>query len=90
MQYLSNLVVCRPQLYIHGEAVAVNICIRNHSNKVVKKIKASILQTVDVVLFQNGQYRNVVTGVETQWVTAPEPTKSKNAIWRLVALNWVT
>lgn len=66
MQYLSNSVVCRPQLYIHGEAVAVNICIRNHSNKVVKKIKASILQTVDVVLFQNGQYRNVVTGVETQ------------------------
>ncbi|CAH2264974.1 jg5039 [Pararge aegeria aegeria] len=56
------------QLYIHGETVAVNISIRNHSNKVVKKIKASILQTVDVVLFQNGQYRNVVTGVETQLV----------------------
>ncbi|OWR46083.1 arrestin protein [Danaus plexippus plexippus] len=54
------------QLYIHGETVAVNISIRNHSNKVVKKIKASILQSVDIVLFQNGQYRNVVTGIETQ------------------------
>lgn len=54
------------QLYMHGETVAVNICVRNHSNKVVKKIKASIQQGVDVVLFQQGQYRNVVACVETQ------------------------
>ncbi|KAI5636055.1 hypothetical protein NE865_11256 [Phthorimaea operculella] len=53
------------QLYTHGETVAVNICIRNHSNKVVKKIKASIQQGVDVVLFQTGQYRNAVAEVET-------------------------
>lgn len=54
------------QLYIHGETVAVNMCVRNHSNKVVKKIKACIQQGVDVVLFQNGQYRNVVASIETQ------------------------
>ncbi|KAL4701979.1 hypothetical protein ACJJTC_011705 [Scirpophaga incertulas] len=42
------------QLYMHGETVAVNMCVRNHSNKVVKKIKASVQQGVDVVLFQNG------------------------------------
>jgi arrestin-1 len=53
---------------MHGETVAVNMCVRNHSNKVVKKIKASIQQGVDVVLFQNGQYRNVVASVETQYV----------------------
>lgn len=53
---------------MHGETVAVNMCIRNHSNKVVKKIKASIQQGVDVVLFQNGQYRNVVASVDTQSV----------------------
>lgn len=56
------------QLYLHGEAVAVNVCVRNHSNKVVKRIKAAVQQGVDVVLFQNGQYRNVVASVETQSV----------------------
>ncbi|KAJ0182178.1 hypothetical protein K1T71_002900 [Dendrolimus kikuchii] len=54
------------QLYMHGETVALNMCVRNHSNKVVKRIKASIQQGVDVMLFQNGQYRNVVASVETQ------------------------
>lgn len=53
------------QLYFHGERVAVNIVVRNNSNKVVKKIKAMIQQGVDVVLFQNGQYRNTVASVET-------------------------
>lgn len=54
------------QLYIHGETIAVNICVRNHSNKVVKKIKACVQQAVDVLLLQNGQYRNIVSSVETQ------------------------
>ncbi|VVD05345.1 unnamed protein product [Leptidea sinapis] len=58
-------VVRKDFLYIHGETLAINICVRNHSNKVVKKIKACILQAVDVVLFQNGQYRNVVCSLET-------------------------
>lgn len=67
-KFFNKKKLFRHQLYIHGETVAVNISIRNHSNKVVKKIKASILQSVDIVLFQNGQYRNVVTGIETQLV----------------------
>nr|CAC36938.1 arrestin [Libelloides macaronius] len=54
------------QLYYHGEKIAVNICIRNNSNKVVKKIKAMIQQGVDVVLFQNGQYRTTIAHLETQ------------------------
>lgn len=53
------------QLYHHGEKIAVNICIRNHSNKTVKKIKAMVQQGVDVVLFQNGQYRNTIASIET-------------------------
>lgn len=54
------------QLYLHGEKVAVNVCVRNNSNKVVKKIKAQVQQGVDVVLFQNGQYRSAVASMETQ------------------------
>jgi len=53
------------QLYHHGEKISVNLCIRNHSNKVVKKIKAMVQQGVDVVLFQNGQYRNTIASIET-------------------------
>ncbi|KAJ9585288.1 hypothetical protein L9F63_002918 [Diploptera punctata] len=54
------------QLYHHGEKIAVNICIRNNSNKIVKKIKAMVQQGVDVVLFQNGQYRATIASLETQ------------------------
>lgn len=54
------------QVYHHGEKIAVNLCVRNNSNKVVKKIKAMVQQGVDVVLFQNGQYRSTVANIETQ------------------------
>lgn len=33
--------------------------------KVVKKIKSMVQQGVDVVLFQNGQYRNTIASMET-------------------------
>lgn len=54
------------QLYKHGEPIAVNICVRNNSNKVVKKIKTLVQQGIDVVIFQNGQFRTVIDAVETQ------------------------
>ncbi|XP_018574245.1 arrestin homolog isoform X2 [Anoplophora glabripennis] len=54
------------QLYHHGEKITVNICVRNNSNKIVKKIKVMVQQGVDVVLFQNGQYRTSVASIETQ------------------------
>ncbi|XP_014216038.1 phosrestin-2 [Copidosoma floridanum] len=54
------------QLYHHGERIAVNICVRNNSNKVVKKVKALVQQGIDVVIFQNGQFRTVIDAVETQ------------------------
>lgn len=53
------------QLYFHEERIGIHMVIRNNSNKVVKKIKAMIQQGVDVVLFQNGQYRNTVASIET-------------------------
>lgn len=34
----------------------------------VKKLKAMVQQGVDVVLFQNGQYRTTVASIETQYV----------------------
>lgn len=54
------------QLYHHGERIVVSVCVRNNSNKVVKKIKALVQQGIDVVIFQNGQFRTVIDAVETQ------------------------
>lgn len=54
------------QLYYHTEKIAINITIRNNSNKTVKKIKAAVQQSVDICLFSGGQYRSTVSSVETQ------------------------
>ncbi|XP_012532816.1 phosrestin-2 [Monomorium pharaonis] len=54
------------QLYHHGEVITVNVCIRNNSNKMVKKLKALVQQGIDVAMFQNGQFRTVIDAIETQ------------------------
>lgn len=54
------------QLYHPDEVIAVNVCVRNNSNKMVKKIKAMVQQGIDVVVFQNGQFRTVIDAVENQ------------------------
>ncbi|CAG0890732.1 unnamed protein product [Cyprideis torosa] len=54
------------QLYHHGEKITINVCIRNHSNKEVKKIKASIQQCVDITIFTTGQYRTTVSSLESE------------------------
>jgi arrestin-1 len=59
-------VTLNKQLYHHNERIAVSICVRNNSNKIVKKIKALVQQGIDVVIFQNGQFRTVIDSVETQ------------------------
>lgn len=72
------------QLYHHGERIGVNICVRNNSNKVVKKVKAMVQQGVDVVLFQNGQYRNTVACMETSEGCPIQPGSSLTKVMYLV------
>ncbi|XP_037777349.1 arrestin homolog [Penaeus monodon] len=54
------------QLYYHGEKIAINVTIKNNSNKTVKKIKAAVQQSVDICLFSGGQFKSTVASVETQ------------------------
>jgi len=54
------------QLYYHGDKVTVFIIIRNHSNKTVKKVKTSVVQSTDICLFSGGQFRSTVASIETQ------------------------
>lgn len=72
------------QLYYHGDKIAVNICVRNNSNKVVKKVKAMVQQGVDVVLFQNGQFRNTIATYETSEGCPIQPGSALQKIMYLV------
>ncbi|KAG7159444.1 Arrestin-like 2 [Homarus americanus] len=87
------------QLYYHNEKIAINLTVKNHSNKTVKKIKAAVQQSVDICLFSGGQYRSTVASVEThegcpvspgsalQKVLYLSPTLSSNLDRRGVALD---
>ncbi|XP_063392646.1 phosrestin-2-like [Cydia fagiglandana] len=46
--------------YHHGEPIIVSFSIINHSNKTVRRIKAMVVQHVDVCMFSNGKFKNVV------------------------------
>ncbi|KAK3535751.1 hypothetical protein QTP70_021046 [Hemibagrus guttatus] len=48
------------EVYYHGDPIQVRVKINNQTRKVVKKIKISIDQTVDVVLYSTDQYTKVV------------------------------
>ncbi|CAH2068279.1 unnamed protein product, partial [Iphiclides podalirius] len=46
--------------YSHGESINVSIVIGNHSSKTVRRIKTLVIQHVDVCMFSNGKFKNVV------------------------------
>lgn len=50
----------------------------------MKKIKAMVQQGVDVVLFQNGQYRNTVASMETSEGCPIQPGSSVQKVMFLV------
>ncbi|XP_030764416.1 arrestin homolog [Sitophilus oryzae] len=47
-------------IYSHGEEVRVSVHIRNNSTKTIRRIKVFIVQHVDVCMFSNGKFKNVV------------------------------
>ncbi|XP_015229391.1 PREDICTED: arrestin-C-like [Cyprinodon variegatus] len=47
-------------LYFHGESIPIKIKINNESNKTVKKIKVSVDQTTDIVLYSADKYTKTV------------------------------
>ncbi|XP_051973618.1 arrestin-C-like [Xyrauchen texanus] len=48
-------------IYYHGDPIPINIKVKNETNKVVKKIKITIDQTTDVVLYSADKYtKNVL------------------------------
>ncbi|XP_058448500.1 arrestin homolog [Malaya genurostris] len=50
--------------YVHGENVTVTLDIKNDSRKVVRKIRLIAVQHVDVCMFSNGKFKNIVAEVD--------------------------
>ncbi|XP_069578530.1 arrestin 3a, retinal (X-arrestin) [Brachyistius frenatus] len=51
-------------LYYHGEPIPIKIKVNNESNKTVKKIKISVEQTTDIVLYSADKYTKTVLNQE--------------------------
>lgn len=71
------------QLYHHGDTVSVNVCIKNNSNKAVKKISVSILQCIDIAMFTGGHAKARVASVETTEGCPVEPGSSMQKVIKL-------
>ncbi|KAG9338677.1 hypothetical protein JZ751_025515 [Albula glossodonta] len=52
------------EIYYHGDPIVVKVKINNETNKVVKKIKITIDQTTDVVLYSADKYTKAVLNEE--------------------------
>ncbi|XP_012161649.1 uncharacterized protein LOC101459872 [Ceratitis capitata] len=51
--------------YTHGEDVCVTVNIKNDSRKTVRKMRVSAIQHVDVCMFSNGKFKNIVADSDT-------------------------
>ncbi|CAO1397796.1 unnamed protein product [Diamesa hyperborea] len=60
--------------YSHGENVNVTIDVKNESRKVVRKIRIFAVQHVDVCMFSNGKFKNIVAEVDVSKQIGPGET----------------
>ncbi|KAM4545840.1 arrestin 3a, retinal (X-arrestin) [Odontesthes bonariensis] len=64
-------------LYFHGEAIPIKVKINNESNKIVKKIKISVDQTTDIVLYSADKYTKSILTQEFGETVDPNGTFEK-------------
>uniref|UniRef100_A0AC35G0F7 Arrestin C-terminal-like domain-containing protein n=1 Tax=Panagrolaimus sp. PS1159 TaxID=55785 RepID=A0AC35G0F7_9BILA len=67
------------EMYYHGEKIAVNVHIQNNSNRTVKKIKVSVVQTAEICIFTTAAYSCDVDKIESSegFPVGPGGTLSK-------------
>ncbi|XP_026672431.1 phosrestin-2-like isoform X2 [Ceratina calcarata] len=53
-------------VYAHEDSITVNVKVNNNSSKTVRRIKVFIVQHVDVCMFSNGKFKNVVALLSSQ------------------------
>uniref|UniRef100_A0A182JCT2 Arrestin C-terminal-like domain-containing protein n=1 Tax=Anopheles atroparvus TaxID=41427 RepID=A0A182JCT2_ANOAO len=60
--------------YVQGENVTVTLDIKNDSRKIVRKIRLVAVQHVDVCMFSNGKFKNIVAEVDVSKHIGPGDT----------------
>uniref|UniRef100_A0A673ITB2 Arrestin red cell-like n=1 Tax=Sinocyclocheilus rhinocerous TaxID=307959 RepID=A0A673ITB2_9TELE len=65
------------ELYYHGEPISVNVHVTNNSTKTVKRIKISVLQVTDVVLYSHDTYSKSVGRHSSRDQMSPSSTFCK-------------
>ncbi|XP_059621921.1 arrestin homolog [Phlebotomus argentipes] len=64
-------------VYRHGEQVSATVDVHNESRKIVRKIRVFVVQHVDVCMFSNGKFKNVVADCSISDQIAPGETYHK-------------
>ncbi|XP_011916233.1 PREDICTED: arrestin-C isoform X2 [Cercocebus atys] len=76
------------EVHYHGEPISVNVSINNCTNKVIKKIKISVDQTTDVVLYSLDKYSKTVFIQEfTETVAANSSFSQSFAVTPILAAS---
>uniref|UniRef100_A0A2A4K5S0 Arrestin C-terminal-like domain-containing protein n=1 Tax=Heliothis virescens TaxID=7102 RepID=A0A2A4K5S0_HELVI len=78
--------------YSHGESIRVSVVVANHSSKTVRRIKALVVQHVDVCMFSNGKFKNVVALVKGNDIVLPGQTHTDTYTLtphRGITKNWI-
>ncbi|KAM9664732.1 S-arrestin [Trichechus inunguis] len=65
------------EVYFHGEPIPVTVTVTNNTEKTVRKIKASVEQVANVVLYSSDYYVKPVAMEETQEKVPPNSTLTK-------------
>ncbi|KZC11485.1 Phosrestin-1 [Dufourea novaeangliae] len=81
-------------IYAHGDSIAVHVTVNNNSRKSVRRIKVFIVQHVDVCMFSNGKFKNVVAMLSSQegCPIGPGTTMKRNYTLRPIkgsTKNWI-
>ncbi|XP_050293453.1 arrestin homolog [Anthonomus grandis grandis] len=74
-------------IYSHGEEIRVSVQIRNNSSKTIRRIKTFVVQHVDVCMFSNGKFKNVVAMLSDKESCPIGPTAALNKTYTLLPLN---
>uniref|UniRef100_A0A8C4R394 Arrestin, beta 2a n=1 Tax=Eptatretus burgeri TaxID=7764 RepID=A0A8C4R394_EPTBU len=64
-------------IYYHGKPISINVHIRNHTMKTVRRIIISVRQYTDICLFNTAQYKCSVASEEADISVGPSSTLCK-------------
>lgn len=74
------------ELYYHGESINVNVQATNNSNKTVKKIRITVIQTAEIMLYSSSQYKCEVAELESTDGFPINPSSTTSKVYTLTPL----